>query len=171
MTPKQAADFFQNQILNYIQDLLLDLSETTYSQPIAPGKWSPKQIIGHLIDSANNNHARFIKAQMKEDLIFEGYAQVEWVDLQHYHQRDWSTLVSFWHHYNLHICHIIDNISEEAWRKKRAQHSLDKMAWQTRPTNEPVTLGYFVLDYIGHLEHHVRQIIPDYVPKLIQNPL
>jgi len=171
MTPTQTADFFQHTILNPIPDLLLELSEGTYSQPIAPDKWSPKQILGHLIDSATNNHARFVKAQMKEDLVFEGYAQVAWVDLQNYAQKDWSALVSFWHHYNLHLCHLISNISEENWSKKREKHSLDTMAWKTRSADEVVTLGYFVLDYIGHLEHHIRQILPDYLLKLTQNPL
>jgi len=45
------------------------------------------------------------------------------------------------------------------------------MAWKTRSTDEVVTLGYLVLDYIGHLEHHIRQILPGYIPKLTQNPL
>ena len=171
MIPEQTADFFQSQILDNVPGLLLTIPDEINSQPIAPDKWSPKQIIGHLIDSATNNHARFVKAQIQDNLVFEGYAQVEWVDLQHYAQSDWSSLVTFWHQYNLHICHIIRYISEDVWLKKQTQHSFDKMAWQTRPANEAVTLGYFVLDYIGHLEHHIRQILPNYIPTLKQNML
>ena len=50
----------------------------------APGKWCPREVIGHLIDSASNNHQRFVRAQFKDDLVFDGYEQDAWVSLQRY---------------------------------------------------------------------------------------
>src|ERR687889_278605 len=61
---------------------LLSLTEGEARVPLAEGKWSAKEVIGHLIDSASNNHQRFVRAQLKEDLVFEGYAQEEWVRAQ-----------------------------------------------------------------------------------------
>src|SRR4030095_2595683 len=46
------------------------LQETEVSLKPAPGKWSKKEILGHLIDSATNNHQRFVRTQMTEELIF-----------------------------------------------------------------------------------------------------
>jgi len=33
----------------------------------APDRWSAKEMMGHLIDSAANNHRRFVEAQLKDD--------------------------------------------------------------------------------------------------------
>ena len=50
--------------------------------PRAQDKWSPREIVGHLIDSAANNHQRFVRAQFTDDLVFSGYQQAEWVGVQ-----------------------------------------------------------------------------------------
>src|SRR3977135_991386 len=57
---------------------LLQISEAQSEQPRAEEHWSAKQIIGHLIDSATNNHARFVLGQLKNDLVFPGYDQDQW---------------------------------------------------------------------------------------------
>ena len=72
---------------------LLAVSDADAGRSPAPGKWSKKEIIGHLIDSAANNHGRFVRAQLQEDLIFLGYDQDAWVRLQHYRERSWNDLV------------------------------------------------------------------------------
>ena len=64
--------------------------------PIAPGKWSPQEIIGHLVDSASNNHGRFVRAQLHDDLIFPGYDQEAWVRMQDYVSSDWVALIALW---------------------------------------------------------------------------
>src|SRR5205085_10291681 len=61
-----------------------------------PGKWSAKELIGHLIDSAINNHNRFVRAQLKDDLMFEGYEQDDWVRVQHYQDASWRELIALW---------------------------------------------------------------------------
>ena len=75
---------------------LLQIDETQSEQPRAEDHWSSKQIIGHLIDSATNNHARFALGQMKDDLIFPGYDQNAWVEINHYQQAAWLQLVELW---------------------------------------------------------------------------
>src|SRR5690242_8402833 len=75
--------------------------------PRAEDHWSAKQIIGHLIDSATNNHARFVLAQMKDDLVFPGYDQNGWVRTNHYQEASWPQLVDLWRAYNLHLHHLM----------------------------------------------------------------
>ena len=129
-------------------------------QPNAPGKWSPQEIIGHLVDSACNNHGRFVRAQLEDDLVFPGYDQAEWVTVEEYASEDWNTVIQLWHSYNLHIAHIIERILPEVATRPRLKHNLDQIAWKTVPKSEPVTLEYFVRDYVAHLKHHLGQI-PD----------
>jgi hypothetical protein len=61
-----------------IPPLLLVIDEQTFSHKPAPGKWSKKEIPGHLVDSANNNHQRFLRAQFEDvPAIFYDPGQVE----------------------------------------------------------------------------------------------
>src|SRR5690349_9115925 len=72
-----------------------------------PDAWSAKQILGHLIDSATNNHHRFVRAQLSSELSFPGYEQDGWVRSQDYQARPWIHLVDFWILYNYHLAHVI----------------------------------------------------------------
>ena len=124
----------------------------------APGKWSPKEIIGHLIDSASNNHLRFVRAQLPGARTFEGYAQDDWVALQRYNEADWSALVELWAGLNLHLAHIMDGTPAAQLSRPRPELQLSQLAF--RKMSEPVTLGWFMEDYVEHLKHHLRQIDP-----------
>jgi len=126
----------------------------------APGKWSRKEIIGHLIDSATNNHGRFVRAQLQDDLIFEGYEQAEWVDVQRYQAREWAELVLLWQSLNHHLAQVMETTETNALTKPRARHNLDRLAWQPVRATEPTTLEYFMRDYVGHLKHHLREALP-----------
>lgn len=146
-----------NNALEFAADRLLEIPEAATEVPLRDG-WCAKQILGHLIDSAANNHARFVRAQLQDDLWFEGYDQEGWVRVQKYEQAAWVSLVDLWTNYNLHLLHIIDNIPDDILTKPRAKHSLDKIAWQTVPAAQPVSLDYFIRDYFGHLQDHLKQI-------------
>jgi len=125
----------------------------------APSKWSAKEILGHLIDSACNNHRRFVIVQQMDNLVFDGYDQVHWVETQQYQSASWQDLIKLWRLYNEHIARIVDLIPPEILGKKHQLHNLHMVAWKTIPENEPVTLYYFIDDYINHTEHHLKQII------------
>lgn len=138
---------------------LQQITETQSEQPRAEDHWSAKQIIGHLIDSATNNHARFVLAQMKDDLVFPGYDQDRWVQVQNYQQASWSQLVDLWRAYNFHLLHVMTSAPKEKLQNLCAQHSLQTIAFETVATAEPVTLQYLMKDYVVHLKHHLKQIL------------
>ena len=123
------------------------------------GQWSAQQILGHLIDSAANNHQRFVRAQFTNDLVFPGYDQEQWVAAQHYQDEDWAALIQLWKSYNDHLAHVIAHIPAAVLLQPRWPHTLDRIAWQTVSADEPTTLEYLVRDYIGHLNDHVKQIL------------
>ena len=137
---------------------LLAITDDAASMRPSPGKWSPKEVIGHLIDSAANNQGRFVRAQLNDDMEFEGYEQDGWVRIQRYNDRDWMDLVSLWRALNAHIAGIIDAMSPDSLSRQRTRHNLDQVGWQTVPRGQPVTLEYFVRDYVAHMKHHLGQI-------------
>jgi DinB superfamily len=140
---------------------LLSISPKEAVRRPRPEKWSPAEIIGHLIDSASNNHQRFVRAQFQNDLVFPGYDQDAWVAFQTYRDAQWVELVTLWKIFNIHIARIMENTPDFVRNSARTNHNLAKLAWQSVPANQPTTLDYFMNDYVGHLKHHLRQIFPD----------
>jgi DinB family protein len=138
---------------------LLAIGEKRASVRPAPGKWSRKEILGHLIDSAANNHQRFVRAQLQEDLVFPGYDQDAWVRVQGYQHASWEELVTLWRAYNLHVARVVETADPEECARPRARHNLDAIAFVTVPAREPATLAYLMRDYLAHLKHHLRQAL------------
>jgi hypothetical protein len=86
--PEIAADL--RQAIDVALPKLRQIADARAAEPRAPGKWSPKQVIGHLIDSASNNHQRFVRALQVIEVTLPGYAQDDWVRVQHYTERSWD---------------------------------------------------------------------------------
>ena len=93
---------------------LADVSEAEASHSSAPGHWSKKQVLGHLIDSASNNHQRFVRAQLAASYEGPSYEQEGWVNTQSYATENWPDLVNLWLLYNRHLLHIIRNVNQAA---------------------------------------------------------
>ena len=134
------------------------IDETQAASSRAEGHWSSKQIIGHLIDSATNNHARFVLGQLKDDLVFPGYDQDGWVRTNHYQDASWPQLVELWRAYNLHLHHVMSHADQAKLSTPCTLHTLQEIAFKTVSKSEPVTLEYLMKDYVDHLKHHLAQI-------------
>ena len=119
---------------------------------------SVKEIIGHLIDSATNNHQRFIRANSQDDLIFPGYAQDDWVRLQEYAAAPWTEIVTLWHAYNRHIVRVMSAVPADVRYRKHTRHNMQQLGWQTYAADQPATLDDLMHDYVLHLKHHLSQV-------------
>lgn len=137
---------------------LLTIDEALSEHVPAPGKWCAKQVLGHLIDSATNNHKRFVEAQFRDALVFPGYDQDEWVQAQKYESLPWTDLVQLWRSLNLLLAHVFEGTPEDVRERSRPEHNLHRIAFHTVPESEPVTLAYFMGDYVQHLAYHLAQI-------------
>jgi transcriptional regulator of heat shock response len=146
---KKVIDRLQQNI-NIVPSNFLKYSETELQRKPAPNKWSKKELLGHLIDSAANNHHRFVKIQFLPSPFFvEGYAQNDWVSIQNYNEKDTEQLVNLWKVYNEHILFIMQNTSEENLKIKiRAED----------PFENADTLFFLMKDYVDHMDHHLKQI-------------
>lgn len=128
-------------------DRLIAMKEQDVSKPLSPGKWSKKEILGHLIDSAGNNHQRLVRAQLSEELEFPAYVQTDWVQTQNYSDESWRLLVDLWCAYNLHLAHVIANIPPE------------KLTVPCKiGDNNSMSLEELIAEYVRHMEHHLKQV-------------
>lgn len=135
-------------IIATVEPELSLLSENEVEFKPATDEWSKKEILGHLIDSAANNHQRFVRALNHVAAEFPTYNQSEWVRIQRCNERPWSSLVALWTAYNDHLSHIIERIPEDA---------------EGSPCNigkeDPVPLDFVVKDYLVHLRLHLKDIL------------
>ncbi len=127
---------------------LARVTEVDSEKPSLPGKWSKKEVIGHLIDSAANNHQRFVRMQLTDHLSLPGYEQNEWVKRQGYQTEAWADLIQLWRSYNLHLLHVVSGIPEAKLNNRCSVNN-----------GEPVTLRFLVEDYLVHLKHHLGQVL------------
>lgn len=134
-------------LVDRVKDRFSNLTEPEVSQKPVPNKWSKKEILGHMVDSASNNHQRFVRAQQVTEFRFPVYQQTEWVKNQNYQAENWKDILNLWIALNQHLAHIINQIPEE---------KLKIICWIGE--NKPITLGELIEDYIKHQEHHLKQI-------------
>ncbi len=149
--------------------LLNEMSPAAAFEKSHPGKWSAAEMVGHLIDSASNNHHRFVRASQQKDLIFSGYDQNAWVSLQAYQKGNFPTLIELWSQFNRHLVHVIAHIPDDVLMRLTTNHNFHQIAWQTLPEGQPATLDYFIRDYINHLRHHLNSLFPGTFT-FIENP-
>ena len=135
------------QVANSFSKELLAADPAAAARRPRPDGWSPKEVLGHLIDSAANNHQRFVRAQETDALTLPGYEQTHWVTSQGYQEADWPHLVALWTHFNLHLADVMVRIPPA---KYAVPCVIDDSA--------PVTLEFVVVDYLDHLKHHMSQI-------------
>jgi hypothetical protein len=111
------------------------------------GTWSRKEELGHLIDSATNNHIRFVLAATDGEFRGQGYAQDKWVETHGYRDMEWRGLVDLWYHYNALLAHLAERIPEEHLNNRCV------IGWNV------LTLGFVIEDYVIHMQHHLDHIL------------
>jgi hypothetical protein len=142
----QFADDLEATVQDAVKQLR-PLDSNVVSHRPAPDRWTIKEVVGHLIDSAANNHQRFVRAQFAEPLVFPKYEQNEWVRCQSYNEVEWDHLLDLWLRYNLHLAHVIRCIPAAALRVHCVIGDY-----------EPMSLQALIEDYVVHLKHHLEKI-------------
>ena len=128
--------------------VLAGSSEAESEQRPSLERWTKKEVVGHLIDSASNSHPRFVRGQIATRQDFPGYEQEQWVRIQGYQSARWSDLIDLWRAYNTHLLHVIGCMTDEG---RRATCRVGGRA--------EVTLAGLFVDYVDHLEHHLRKML------------
>lgn len=117
-----------------------------FSKRPAPGKWSPKEELGHLIDSANNNHQRFVRGQF-EDRPSIRYKQDEWVTANRYQEMDPYAVIELWVAYNTFLIMLMRKMPQELYAR------------ECLTGDDPHTLEWLMVDYVDHVDHHLDRVL------------
>jgi hypothetical protein len=142
------------QTIDAARPRLLAIPEQQASEKPFHDKWSCKEILGHLLDSAANNRQRIVRMQGQADIGSFVYDQQQWVTAQHYQTEPWQPLVEFWYLYNAHLSHVIAHVDRDTLE------NLCDMGY-----SKPATLKFVIEDYVRHVEHHLGQIFGDAGPR------
>lgn len=128
---------------------LLELPVETISVKRNKQNRTIRQILGHLVDSASNNHQRIVRLQYNQELEFPDYQQDNdlWIALRDFQHADWNNLVQLWKYYNLHLVHLIQSVDQ----------TMLGNTWQNFE-HKTVTLSQMIEDYPAHMELHFAEI-------------
>ena len=128
--------------------MLADADDALTTVRPGPGKWCAREVLGHLIDSACNNHRRFVLGQAETPGRWEGYTQDLWVSSQRYAEEPWTDLVALWTAYNRHLAHVMASTPASAAAREAASPDGSRQ----------LSVSFLMEDYVTHLNHHVGQI-------------
>lgn len=109
-------------------------------------KWSRQEVLGHLIDSAQNNLRRFLCAQYETEPPKILYQQDFWVAANDYQKMPQEDVIELWRLLNLRICAVLENMAAQNYRKVCYTDALHSLEW-------------LAADYVKHMKHHINQII------------
>ena len=113
----------------------------------APNAWSPKEELGHLLDSAANNHQRIVRAQLEDKPAMPGYDGDSWVILHRYQTRNWQSLIELWTALNRQLLAAAEAVPDSAWSRTC-----------TIAQSAPLTLRFVFEDYLDHMLQHLRHM-------------
>ncbi len=135
--------------VNSAYEELIRISDDAAQRRSSAKAWSIKEIIGHLVDSASNNHQRWVRLQIADGLNFPDYQHdnENWVHIQQYNDQAWKSLLKLWRFFNLHLSTIVRGVNKGCLQNIWV---IDK--------DTTVTLNELMVDYLRHLKVHLEQI-------------
>ena len=129
-------------------EILMIKNQNISEVKLGSDKWTLKEIVGHLIDSASNNHQRFIRLQNNKKITLPGYDAEEWVSLSYIQNLDYRFVVGFWKMYNKYLINLMKNIEPISM----------KNVWKIKD-GEEYTLEFLIDDYFTHMNSHFQMFI------------
>ena len=134
-------------LIDQLPPRLTSLSDDQVQRKPSLSQWSLKEELGHLLDSAANNHQRIVRAQLEDNPRMPGYDGDEWVRLHRYQDRDWSSLIAIWVALNRQLLAAAEAVPDSAWSRTC-----------TIADSAPLTLKFVFDDYVDHMVQHLRHM-------------
>jgi hypothetical protein len=146
---KVLTDLLRTTIERELPELENLSDEAAAVRPNGETSWSPKEELGHLIDSAANNHMRFVRGALDGVYRGPGYAQNDWVRVHGYQEMPWNEIISTWLLYNRLLVRVVANVPE---------NRLDSDCF-IGGNETPETLAFIIEDYVLHMQHHIDHLL------------
>jgi len=137
-----------NEHIEAVPEKFLRLGETAINEKPGPDKWSRKEILGHLVDSAINNLQRIIRVQYEPGVKIV-YHQNEWVEIQNYQNMETKSLLNLWISLNQQLVRVVELFPAD---------KLGQLIDTGKTREEMYSAEYLINDYLAHMEHHLKQI-------------
>jgi DinB superfamily len=134
-------------LISEIPSRLAELPPSQVELKPSSAKWSPKEELGHLLDSAANNHQRIVRTQLEDKPKMPGYDGNAWVELHRYQRRNWQELIELWRALNLQLLAAAEAVPDSAWSQTC-----------TIADSKPLTLKFVFEDYLEHMMHHLVHV-------------
>jgi hypothetical protein len=127
------------------------LSNSDFEAKPQPHKWSRKEVIGHLIDSGQNNLRRFIVSTYADTPPNITYEQDIWVKMNGYQNMPADAVITLWSLVNRQIIAVLKQMPPDHYSKTcdtgRDKQQLHSLLWLAE-------------DYVKHMKHHLNQVFP-----------
>ncbi len=129
--------------------MFASIDEAAWRTPYAGSSgWTRAELLGHLIDSAANNQQRIARALIEDELRFPSYAQNDMVRVQNYREAPAWLLTGLWTNLNQHLARLLRQVPP------------GRLETPCVIGNNPaMTLEQLALDYVAHMEHHLKQLL------------
>ena len=134
-------------LLDRVPERLMRLSADAVDKKPSPANWSAQEELGHLLDSAANNHQRIVRGQLEEKPAMAGDQQNDWVRVHGYHEREWKELIELWKALNRQLLAAAEAVPTAAWTRSL-----------TIAGSDPLTLQFVFEDYLAHMVHQLQHI-------------
>src|SRR5262245_19353859 len=139
--------FALTRLVDAVPPRLAWISDEQAAAKTGPASWSIKEELGHLIDSAANNHQRLVLVQLRDNPSLQGYDQNGWVNSHRYGSRSWQWMIESWAAINRLLLAVAESVPPGSWGRTC-----------TIGDSGPMTLEFVVNDYVDHMAHHLRHI-------------
>ena len=134
------------ELVDAFEKLMLESRELSEIR-LGPDKWTLKEMVGHLIDSASNNHQRFVRLQIDRKITLPGYEAEQWVGVSNLQNLNYRFVVQFWRIYNDYLLNLIEGIKPESMNN----------VWV--PADDEMSLEFLIDDYYAHMKMHYQMFL------------
>ena len=131
--------------------LLSSVSEESARKSYAPGKWTFKEVIGHMTDLERVMSYRMLAIARNESAPLPAMDQDQYVAAANFNKLSWEQLLAGFDTVRSNTLSLISTIDDAAWVRNGTV------------MNSPVSIGTIVYGIAGHELHHLKVISDKYL--------
>lgn len=133
-----------NQQLLSIPEFMQRIPAQKEDYAYAPGKWTVKEVFGHLIDTERIMAYRALRIARADETPLSGFEENDYVASSHYHQRSMESLATEFELVRKSNLFLFESFNDEELRRMGVASGKD------------VSVRALLFIIAGHVNHHKR---------------